>query len=174
MLLQLFHVWRDFFIVTATAGATLIGAMFVVVSIAAGILTPARAAGTHAYLTSTVVHLGAALLASLLTMAPSVTWLSFAVVLTGGGIAGTIYVAVLSRTVAKFSMDWTDTLWYAVLPIVAYLAFAVAGVLGFSANFYAVELLAAAVVLALICGVRNAWDMILIFAMRPRQPDDRN
>ncbi|MGH6980918.1 MAG: hypothetical protein ACREFC_06895 [Stellaceae bacterium] len=173
MLLQLFHVWRDFFIVTATAAATLVGAMFVVVSIATGIITRERSAGSHAYLTSTVVHLGAALLASLLTMAPSVTWLSFAGALTAGGIVGVIYVAILSRAVAKFSMDWTDMLWYSALPIIGYLAMLGAGVLGFAANFYAVEALAAASVLLLICGVRNAWDMIMIFAMRPKHPDDK-
>ncbi len=172
MLLSLLHAWRDFFIAIAAAGASLIGAMFVVVSIATGIITRERSAASHAYLTSTVVHLGAVLLASLLTVAPSVTWPSFAAVLTGGGIVGIVYVALLSRTVAKFSVDWTDTLWYAALPIVAYLSFIGVGVLGFVANFHAVELLAAASVLLLICGVRNAWDMIIIFAMRPKHPDD--
>ncbi|HEY7992419.1 MAG TPA: hypothetical protein VID77_13600 [Stellaceae bacterium] len=170
MLLQLFHVWRDFFIVTATAGATLIGAMFVVVSIAVGILTRDRSAAAHAYLTSTLVHLGAVLLASLLTMAPSVTWLSFAVVLTVGGAIGVVYVAVLATTVHRFRVDWTDTLWYTGLPVIGYAGLAAAGILGFIANFHAVELLAAASVLVLICGVHNAWDMILAFAARPRPP----
>jgi hypothetical protein len=174
VLLELLHVWRDFFIVTATGAATLIGAMFVVVSIAVGILTRERAAASHAYLTSTVVHLGAVLLASLLTMAPSIDRFSFAAVLTGGGIVGVVYVGLLSRTVRRFSVDWTDPLWYTALPVVGYLGIAGAGILGFVANFHAVEALAAASVLVLICGVRNAWDMILIFAMRPRQPDDKN
>lgn len=173
MLLELFHVWRDFFIVTATAAATLIGAMFVVVSIAAGIITQERSAASHAYLTSTVVHLGAVLLASLLTMVPPVTWFSFAAVLVIGAIVGVIYVAWLARTVAKFSIDWTDPVWYTALPIIGYIAFAGVGVLSVLANFHAVELLAAALVLLLICGVRNAWDMILIFAMRPKHPDDK-
>ena len=43
----------------------------------------------------------------------------------------------------------------------------------FAANFHAVELLAAPSVLVLICGVRNAWDMIMTFAMRPKLPDDK-
>src|SRR5579863_9357837 len=109
MLLELLRVWRDFFIVAATAGATLIGAMFVVVSIAVGIITQERAAASHAYLTSTVAHLGAVLLASILTMAPALDWSSFGVVLVGGGVVGIVYVALLSRTVGRFSVDWTDT-----------------------------------------------------------------
>lgn len=172
MLLELLHAWRDFFIATAAAAATLIGAMFVVVSIAVGIITRERSAASHAYLTSTVVHLGTVLLLSFFTMAPSIDWPSFAVVLIGGGLVGVAYAAVLSRTVARFSVDWTDPLWYTALPIVGYLGIAAAGILGFAANFHAVEVLAAASVLVLICGIRNAWDMIIIFAMRPRFPDD--
>ncbi len=168
MLLEPLHAWRDFFIVTATAAATLIGAMFVVVSIAVGILTRERSAASHAYLTSTLVHLGAVLLASLLTMAPSATRLSFGAVLTTGGVIGVVYVAALAAVVHRFRVDWTDTLWYTGLPFVGYAALAAAGILGFAANFHAVELLAAASVLVLICGVRNAWDMILAFATRPR------
>jgi hypothetical protein len=170
LLLELFHAWRDFFIVIATAGATLIGAMFVVVSIAVGILTRERSAAAHAYLTSTLVHLGAVLLASLLTMAPSIQWQVFAVVLTVGGAIGVVYVAVLATTVKQFSVDWTDLLWYTALPMIGYAGLAAAGVMGFSANLHAVEMLAAASVLVLICGVHNAWDMILAFAIRPRPP----
>ena len=170
MLLELLHAWRDFFSVTATGAATLIGAMFVVVSIAVGILTRERSAAAHAYLTSTLVHLGAVLLASLLAMAPSIAWRSFGVVLTVGGLAGVVYVARLAIAVHRFRVDWTDTLWYTGLPAIGYAGIAAAGILGFAANFHAVEVLAAASVLVLICGVRNAWDMIMAFATRARPP----
>ena len=50
-LLVLLHDWRDFFTVMGGAGAALIGSMFVVVSIATGILTRSRSRGWHAYLT---------------------------------------------------------------------------------------------------------------------------
>ena len=56
------------------------------------------------------------------------------------------------------------------LPIIGYAGMARSGVLGFAANFHAVEVLAAASVLVLICGVHNAWDMILAFATRARPP----
>lgn len=173
-LVELFHAWRDFFIVTATAGATLIGAMFVVVSIAVGILTRDRAAASHAYLTSTVVHLGAVVLASLLTMAPTLTWRGFGIVLILGGAVGFAYEAVIAAVVRRFRIDWTDQLWYTVLPLLGYAGVAGAGALSFAAERHAAELLAVALVVLLVCGVRNAWDMIVIFAMRPRQPDDKN
>jgi hypothetical protein len=170
VLLELLHVWRDFFIVTATAGASLIGAMFVVISIGIGFLTRERLAGTHAYITSTVVHLGAVVLASLWTMVPPLEWGSFGGMLIFGGAVAFLYVAAMAASVHRFSFDWTDYLWYAVIPLASYAGLVAAGVLSIAANVYAVDLLAASVVLLLICGVRNAWDMILIIVIRPRPP----
>lgn len=170
MLLDLLHAWRDFFIATATAGASLIGAMFVVVSIGVGFLTRDRLPGTHAYITSTVVHMGAVVLASLWTMVPPLEWWSFGALLIVGGAVAFIYEATMLLAVHRFSFDWTDYLWYAVLPLVCYAGFVAAGVMSVTANIGTVALLAGAVVLLLICGVRNAWDMILIIVIRPRQP----
>lgn len=107
-------------------------------------------------------------------MAPSIDWRSFAAVLTVGGGVGVVYVGLLSRTVRRFGVDWTDSLWYTALPIVGYLGILGSGVMAFMANFHTVELLAAALVLVLVCGVRNAWDMIITFAMRPRHPDHKS
>ena len=101
-------------------------------------------------------------------MAPSIAWQSFGVALTAGGLAGVVYVALLAMAVHRFRVDWTDTLWYTGLPAIGYAGIAAAGILGFAANFHAVEVLAAASVLVLICGVRNAWDMIMAFATRAR------
>jgi hypothetical protein len=173
LLLALLHDWRDFFIVTATAGATLIGAMFVVVSIAVGFLTRERAAAAHAYLTSTLVHLGAVLAASLVTMAPVISWTGFGVMLAAGGVIGVLYVALLVGAVNRYRADWTDLLWYTLLPIVGYAVLGTAGVLALATDARAVEVLAAATVLILICGVRNAWDMILTFASRPRANNNK-
>jgi hypothetical protein len=165
---ELLRAWRDFYITMGTAAATLIGAMFVVVSIAVGMLTRERSAGAHAYLTSTLVHLGAVVLASLLTMAPLVTWRGFGIVLILGGAIGIAYEAMIAAAVRSFRVDWTDQLWYTAAPLIGYAGIAAAGALGFAASPHAVEVLAAASVLLLVCGIRNAWDMILAFATRER------
>jgi hypothetical protein len=172
LLLELLHVWRDFFIVAATAGASLIGAMFVVISIGVGFLTRERLPGTHAYITSTLVHLGAVVLASLWTMVPPVEWVSFGIVMIVGGAVAFLYVATMTMAVHRFSFDWTDYVWYAIIPLIGYAALVGAGVLSIVADIHAVEVLAAAVVLLLICGVRNAWDMILVIVLRPQRPKE--
>ncbi|HEY5210582.1 MAG TPA: hypothetical protein VIJ42_14185 [Stellaceae bacterium] len=165
---EFLHAWRDFFIVVGTAGATLIGAMFVVISIAIGILTRERSDAAHAYLTSTVVHLGAVALASVLTMAPDLGWRGFGAVLIAGGAVGIGYVAAIGRAVRHYRVDWTDQLWYTALPLAAYIAMVGAGALSIAGDGRAMALLGAALVLLLVCGVRNAWDMILAFVTRPR------
>ena len=171
MLLEILHAWRDFFIVSATVGATLIGAMFIVVSIGIGFLTRERLSGTHAYITSTVVHLGAVVLASLWTMVPPLDGWAFGIVLIGGGVVGFAYVAAMAFAVHHYSVDWTDHVWYAALPLLAYVGFIAAGCLGLAASIDTVDILAGALVLLLICGVRNAWDMILVMVVRtPRPP----
>ncbi|MGH6988306.1 MAG: hypothetical protein ACREFD_06185 [Stellaceae bacterium] len=168
MLLDLLHVWRDFFIVTATAGATLIGAMFVVISIGVGFVTRERLSGTHAYVTSTVVHLGAVVLASLATMAPPLDGNGFGIVLVIGGTIALLYDLTLIRAVHHYHFDWTDYLWYAAMPFIAYAGVVAAGALILAANANGLDLLAAALVLLLITGVRNGWDMILTIVVRPR------
>jgi hypothetical protein len=168
---ELLHAWRDFFIVVGTAGASLIGAMFVVISIAIGILTRERSDAAHAYLTSTVIHLGGVVLASLLTMVPDVEWRGFGIILIVGGAIGIGYEIMIARAVRQYRVDWTDQLWYTALPLVAYAVLVGAGVLSIATDGRSVALLAAALLLLLICGVRNAWDMILTFVTRPRPTD---
>jgi hypothetical protein len=54
---SLIAAWHDFFSLIGTAAATLIGAMFVVVSIGIGFLTQDRAVAIRTFLTPTVTHL---------------------------------------------------------------------------------------------------------------------
>jgi hypothetical protein len=169
VLLELLHAWRDFYIVTATAGASLIGAMFVVISIGVGFLTRERLPGTHAYITSSVVNFGGVVLASLLTMVPPLEWVSFGGALVFGGAVGLAYETSAAFAVHRFAIDWTDYVWYAAAPLLGYAGFMAAGVLSLVGNADTVDVLAVAVVWLLICGTRNAWDMILTIALRPER-----
>lgn len=55
--------WHDFFVVMGAAAGTLIGSMFVVVSIGSGIITRDRAAMGHLFVTATIIHLATVLFA---------------------------------------------------------------------------------------------------------------
>lgn len=165
-----FHAWHDFYLLLGTAGATLIGAMFVVVSIGSRFMTERRLGHIHAFMTSTVVHLTAVVLASVLMLAPLPETRPAWSILACGGAAGIGYCALIARRVMQGRVDWSDPVWYAAVPFAAYAAILAAGIaalvggLGFAA-------LAVGPTLLLVAAIRNAWDMIVFFALREEAPD---
>lgn len=57
------------------------------------------------------------------------------------------------------SIDLADRLWYAFLPIVAYLTVIAAGVSLSRQSEMSLNILAIALILLLLIGIGNAWDM---------------
>jgi len=155
-----------------TASATLIGAMFVVVSIGSGFLTRERAIGIRTFLTSTVVNLSATLSGAALTMVPALDWLWL------GGIVGVVGIAglVLSiRETLGFSQhnhtDRSDWFWYTIFPVVGYALLLAAAATALRGMAVSLDLLAAALAFLLAAGIRNAWDMIVFLVTMPRTPE---
>ena len=66
----MFHGWENFFIVGASAGATLIGLLFVAITLGADLSTPRGTQGTRAFLTPTIFQFGAVLFQCLALLAP--------------------------------------------------------------------------------------------------------
>ena len=48
--------WHDFYVLIGTAGATLLGLLFVAVSLGAGFLTEERQSATRTFMSPVVVH----------------------------------------------------------------------------------------------------------------------
>jgi hypothetical protein len=57
------------------------------------------------------------------------------------------------------SIDTVDRLWYALLPIPAYLLVLAAGLSLWRQSALGLNILASALILLLLIGIRNAWDM---------------
>ena len=167
---EAFHAWHDFYALIGTASATLIGAMFVVVSIGSRFMTEQRLPHINAFITATVVHLTVVVLICALTMVPALEWRGLGLVLAGGGAAGLGYCALMGWRVVHGRVDWSDPIGYAAVPFAAYGVILAAGVsaLLMSPSFAA---LAVGPVLLLVGGIRNSWDMIVFFAMRDRGPE---
>ena len=161
--------WHDFFMLIGAASATLIGAMFVVVSIGFGVLTRDRSASIHAFLTSTVIHLSTALFGALLTMLPQLDWLWFGGIVGLGGLAGAGYSLYLALGFHQHpNTVRSDWWWYAIVPMIGYVLLLVVAGTAFSQMPTSVALFAAALALMLILGIRNAWDMIVFLVTRDR------
>ena len=171
-ILEQLHGWHEFFITLATAAVTLIGAMFVVLSIGSAMLTPERSLAIRAFFTATVVHLASVLLGGLLTLVPGLDDRIFAALLAIGSLivlGFSLYVVPVIRRHGTniVAEDW---FWYAASPILAYLT-ALAAAAGIVLGWHgSLDLLAASLVLLLITGIRNAWDLI-IFLVTHRQAE---
>jgi hypothetical protein len=167
---EAFRAWHDFYVLIGTAAATLIGAMFVVVSIGSRFMTEERRPHVNAFMTSSVVHLSAVVLTSALVMVPALDWRGVALAFGIGGVAGILYSGIVGWRVLRGRVDWTDPIWYGLVPLAAYCAFLAAGL---SVLLHAVPSIAALAIgpgLLLIAGIRNSWDMIVYFALRGRGP----
>ena len=164
--------WHDFYALLGTAAATLIGAMFVVVSIGERYLTPERIAATRVFVTATVTHLSAALAVSLLTMAPGLGDAALGSLVGLGALAGLGYAGhILVVRIWRHEVDLADRFWYAALPFLGYAVLAAAGVaLGLAQRRLGAYLLAGAAALLVLAAIRNSWDMIVFFATRRREP----
>jgi hypothetical protein len=156
--------WHDFFIVIGAASGTLIGAMFVVVSIGSGIITRDRAAMGHLFVTATIIHLATVLFACAAVLIPSLSREGFGILFGGAGLAGLIYsgrncIGILRRV----KVERVDHVWYGFLPVAAYLTLCAAVALALAGRTEAIKTLAVALALLLVSGIRNAWDLILYF-----------
>jgi hypothetical protein len=166
---ELFRDWHDFYVLVATASATLVGLMFVAVSIGTTIFNEEHRAALETFLTPTVVHFAAVLFAGLVIVIPAHTWVSLAAVLAAGGLAGTAYCAsLLVRVVVRhsFNVERIDRLFYLLIPLIGYLLVLASAALLFMASRAGADVMSVAIFVLLIAGLRNAWDMMVWIVLR--------
>jgi len=169
----IFGPWHDFYALAGTASATLVGLMFVAASVGTGVFTHERQVGLRTFLSPTVVAFSVALAASLVGVLPVFNWRVPGFFLVGTGLLGVVYSwrvwrQMVQGGIAK-SIDLEDRAWYIVVPAVAYLVLAVAGVaLGIETEAACV-FLAIGVCLLLLAGIRNAWDMTTWIVLRRQE-----
>src|SRR6266849_3850440 len=160
---DLLHVWHDFYLLIGTASATLIGLMFVAASIAASTMTEQHKAGLQAFFSPTVVHFAAVLIICVVLSAPLRTWavlggLVLAIGVVGVGYSSTVWVRMGRRGLTA-KIDLADRFWYALSPVAGHLLVVAAGIAALLHYEHSLELLAIAIVLLLLAGLRNAWDI---------------
>jgi hypothetical protein len=170
---ELLHEWHDFYVLVGTAAATLVGLTFVAASIGASFFNEKNAAALGAFLTPTVTHFGTVLFTSLLVTIPTHGWRSLGGLLGAGGLAGSIYCGriVLQIVVRReFKVDVSDRLFYALIPVVGYVLLLIAAAFVLERSPAGCNLLAAALLVMLLAGMRNAWDMMLFIAIKAPTP----
>ena len=166
------HDWDNFYVTTGAASASLIGLLFVVVTLGAGLSSSDAINGARAYLTPTLVHFGSALLLSLTVLAPLASPWPTAVILCLCGLGGLTYLTKVieaRRKIEFVALSWADWIPYGGVPALAN-ACLIVGAAGLIAErSFAPCVIAGATALFLYCGVYGAWDLTLWIVVSGRK-----
>jgi hypothetical protein len=109
------------------------------------------------------------LVGSAILSVPKIPPLAIALLLGTGGLAGVSYGIIVVTRIWKLKLGMEDWCFYALLPVLAYAAMLGASVMIVLKIDDPLYVLAAAFVLLLIVGIRNAWDMATFLIMRERE-----
>jgi len=150
------HGWENFFIVGATAGATLIGLLFVAITLGAGLSTPQGLNATRAFLTPTLIRFGDVLFECMAVLPPWPSAWPVGIILGLFGLADLVYqihVVLNQRKVDIASLDWLDWTLFSVVPMLGN-ASLIAGAAGLIAERpFAPYAIAGAITLLLLAGL---------------------
>jgi hypothetical protein len=166
--------WHDFYVLTGTAGATLLALLFVAVSLGAGYLTEERQSATRTFMSPVVVHFASVFFLSAVALFPSHDSKFFAIVIGATAIIGAVISTLITVQVVRTDLTnyVEDYFAYGVLPGVAYLALLAAAVSIYREKDFGLHALAGALLLLTLVNIRNAWDLTLAMARRRRSGED--
>jgi hypothetical protein len=178
-LLPALAVWQNFYVIIGTAAATLTGLLFVVITLVSGALGRVSSpwSGIRVFSTPNVTHFGAALLIAAFLNAPWPTLWPAGLLVGLAGLWGVIYVFIVLWEVhyrLSYHLVLSDWLWYTLLPLLAYSALLVAGILLPIVAALALFVIAAATLLLVIMGIRNAWDVVTYMIIEGPQSQNRS
>lgn len=163
--------WHDFYVMIGTSAGALVGATFVVATLAGNI--EKRNIGIKGFITPATVHLGSVLMGSAILMVPAITPWFLALSLGIGGLAGVIYGAIVYLRITKLKIDMIDRFWYGTFPVLAYAVLGAAAWFALTDTAPCLDIMAATLVALLIIGMRNAWDMATFMIMGgPAKPEE--
>jgi hypothetical protein len=158
------HGWDNFFMMAGTAAATLVGLLFVAVTVGSGLSTSSIVHGTRGFLTPTLVHLGSVLFQTLALLAPWPSAWPIGIILGLGGLMGLAYqinVVVTRHKVGWVLPHWQDWLPYVGVPALGSASLIVGAVGLIAEKSFAPYAVAGAMVLSLFAGIYGAWDLTL-------------
>jgi hypothetical protein len=168
--------WDSFYVIVGSAAGGLIGLQFVVLTLVAQKPPPRAAEAGAAFATPTIVHFATVLLVSALLRAPWHTIAPMAAVWGLIGLLGIIYGGVVARRMRRqtaYTPGVEDWSFHVLLPLVAYLMFALSAYSAYAHARDALFAAGAAALLLLFIGIHNAWDAIAYHVfVNMRNPDD--
>jgi len=162
--------WQNYFMLTGTGAITLIGLLFVVITLGVERTEHGDAWLLRTYVTPTLVHFGGVFLIALLALSPEGDGL----ILPFGmiGISGVVYGLNIAVKVARNDGLFSDALlFHGALPVVCYVGIitaVMAAWIGVTSTRQAYFVLRVVSALLLLTGMRNAWAAAIDVAGRKK------
>jgi len=164
-----FTEWVNFYVITSAAAATLLGLLFVVITLAAE-RGRKDTSNIRIYLTPTVIYFSSVLLMSALLTVPNQTPLTAVICICLEGIAGLGYSGSLAirRGAGSASYEQRSDLFpYVVFPFAAYALMVAGGLLLLRKAPIGLDLLAAGMLVLLGIAIRNSWAIAITMVSSP-------
>ncbi len=169
----MFQDWQSFYILVGTSAATMVGLMFVALSVGSRVISPKDLPALRVYVSPTVVHFLYVLATSAVVMFPTLPRALMATVLVVAGLASCGRALIGLPVMRRSHLDIHDWVWYLLVPSVSYLLFVGTGIGLLLRVDQAAGGLAVATLLLLVAGIRNAWDLVIFRVLPEGEPSRR-
>jgi hypothetical protein len=166
----MFIDWENFYLIVGGGAGALIGVMFVVTTLSAGLEQNRASRGARIYITPIVFHFAIVLIISATAVAPGLPLGGVGVVVGLCALLGFAYS--LMTTMRIFAIkdvdlpDWEDKIFYGIVPTIIYLSLAGAATAVWFAPMTAALSIAVIMLAILLIGIRNAWDLATFLVIR--------
>jgi hypothetical protein len=153
-----FEQWANVYVITSAAAVTLLGLLFVVITLAAG-RGRKDTPSIRIDLTPAVIYFSSVLLLSALLIIPTQTRLTAVLCICLEGIAGLGYSGFLAIRRGASYQSRSDLFPYAVLPLAAHALMVAGGLLLLSRPQRGLDLVAFGILVLLGIAIRNSWSI---------------
>ena len=160
----MFQNWDNFYLLIGSGAGALIGLMFVVATLTAGLESAGVSQGAQVYLTPIIFHLAVVVSVSCISAIPGLAAPAVGVLLALCALPGLAYSLATTIRICRPGWDakphWSDKWFYGILPAIVYVSLAVAAATSIWGESHKTVYAVAAMMLALLLiGIRNAWDL---------------
>ncbi len=175
---QAMHEWQTFYFMVGGASATLIGLMFVAVSLGADLPAATDAAGVNTFVTPMLIHFGSVLTISAVMLIPTFRLISLGITLLIVGAIFTVYSLWIRwqfmHHPSSPNYSKSDWKWYVYFPIVGDVLVMTTAVGLLAGSIDSLDLLVVAVAILLVVSVRNTWDLMIWIAQDRQKRSNRD
>jgi hypothetical protein len=162
--------WQNFYLLSGTAAATLIGLMFVAITFGAGLVGAQPTASTRSFIDPPFYHFVHVLIIACVVVIPSMSAPVLGAVLVAIGVLRTAVLFRIHRHMReaqrKFGdIELSDWLSGIVIPLLCYLLLGASGAGFFKGYSAAFSGLAVATLGTLVLGIFGAWELMIWMAL---------